>query len=363
MFEQPAAPQVRLGEWISEGWDMFTKQWQTWVLLVVTFFVISVVVMLPGAFLAQVLDAGREPSEGPSGVAMLISFLGNILSLIISNFLLAGGFRTAFKQLRGETISVGDLFSASDVFLWLVPAQLLISLITTVGIVLCIVPGLIANGLLFFAIPLIVAAGLGPFEAMQRSFELTKQNILMFTLFPIVVGLLAALGILACGVGVLATAPLYFTITAVAYRDLFGLEGTRSAFVAPQLPNYNPQAYNQQSWANQPPQSYPPPSANPPAWGGQPPSAVPPQPPSPFNPPPGPQGPPPMISPRQFPPQQPPAPPPSAGPTPPTQVMPPPSGPQHQAGQVEGGQTICPHCRALLQRAARFCNYCGKPLS
>jgi hypothetical protein len=373
MMEQPAAPNVRLGEWISEGWDLFTKQWQTWVLIVLTFVVISVVVMIPGAMLAELVDAGREDAEGPSAAGMLLSFLGNILSLIISNFLLAGGFRAAFKQLRGEQISVGDLFSASDVFMWLVPAQLLISLITTIGIVLCVVPGLIANGLLFFSVPLIVAAGLGPFEAMQRSFETTKQNILMFTLFPIVIGFLAAIGLLGCGIGVLATAPLYFTITAVAYRDIFGLEGVRPSFAAPQLPNYAPQAYNQQSWANQPPQSYPPPaSGNPPAWGNPAPPVNPPRPASPYN---QPQAPPPMISPRQFPPQpqQPPGqprpfapPPPPAGgePLPPTQVMPAPGAPPSEpASGLTADQKTCPHCRATLQRAARFCNYCGKPLS
>lgn len=197
----------------------------------------------------------------------------------------------------------------------------------------------------------------------------------MFTLFPIVVGILAAIGVIGCGVGVLATAPLYFTITAVAYRDIFGLEGGRASFVAPQLPNYNPQAYNQQSWANQPPQSYPSPGSTPPAWGSQPPSL--------FNPPQGQPGPPPMISPRQYPPQplaQPPAQPsapsqpapetpprpfapPPADPIPPTLVMPPPDAPQPQPGSAEAGQTICPHCRALLQRTARFCNYCGKPLA
>lgn len=176
MFEQSAAPQVRLGEWISEGWDMFAKQWQTWVLIILAFVAVSVIVLIPGGILVAVLDAGRDPSDGASGLSVVISLLGNILSLVVSNFLLAGGFRTAFKQLRGEQISVGDLFSASDVFLWLVPAQILTSLITAIGIFLCIIPGLIANGLLFFTIPLIVAAGLGPFQAMQRSYEVTKET-------------------------------------------------------------------------------------------------------------------------------------------------------------------------------------------
>lgn len=74
MMEQPAAPNVRLGEWISEGWDLFTKQWQTWVLIVLTFVVISVVVMIPGAMLAELVDAGREDAEGPSAAGCCSHF-------------------------------------------------------------------------------------------------------------------------------------------------------------------------------------------------------------------------------------------------------------------------------------------------
>jgi hypothetical protein len=50
----------------------------------------------------------------------------------------------------------------------------------------------------------------------------------MFTLFAIVVSLIASAGSYACYVGLLATYPLMFTMTAVAYRDCFGVEGALS---------------------------------------------------------------------------------------------------------------------------------------
>jgi hypothetical protein len=168
-------------------------------------------------------------------------------------------------------------------------------------------------GLLFFTLPLIVERRMGVIDAMKLSFETTRPNMWMFMLFAFVVGLMASLGQLACYVGLLVTYPLHFLITAAAYKDIFGVAGARQIPAMQSPPAYAPQAYNQQSWANQPPQSYAPP---------QPPAQQPP---------------------RQY-------------------APPPPVRPQVPAQPSESATTNCPHCQAVLPRAANFCNFCGKPL-
>jgi hypothetical protein len=50
----------------------------------------------------------------------------------------------------------------------------------------------------------------------------------MFILFAFVVQLIAQAGTYACCVGLLATWPLTFTMTVVAYRDCFGVSGALS---------------------------------------------------------------------------------------------------------------------------------------
>ncbi len=93
---------------------------------------------------------------------------------------------------------------------------------------------------------LFVITGLGQYpnlgvtDAMRASYEVTRQNLLMFTLFAVVLPLLAGLGAFACYVGLLVTYPLFFTIMAVAYRDCFGVPGARifSQGAPPPPPSY-----------------------------------------------------------------------------------------------------------------------------
>jgi hypothetical protein len=92
----------------------------------------------------------------------------------------------------------------------------------------CIIPAFIVGGLLLFTLPLIIERDMGVFEAMRASREVTGRNLVMFTLFAIVAQLIASAGTYACYIGLLATWPLLFTMTAVAYRDCFGVEGALS---------------------------------------------------------------------------------------------------------------------------------------
>ncbi|SRR6266571_6442100 len=232
--------QVRFGDWISEGWKMFTEQWKGWVTISLGFFV---VVILPiGAFvvgwyalfitsvMAQQPSRGRPP-EMPAAAFLLLyagMFALIIVLLPLTVFLIGGAYRAAFKQLRGGRVEFRDLFSARDCYWRLLGATLIHSVLVFIGAMVCIIPAFIVAGLLFFTAPLIVERDLGVFEAMRVSRDVTQRNLLMFTLFAFVVQFLASVGSYACYVGLLVTWPLMFTITAIAYRDCFGVEGARS---------------------------------------------------------------------------------------------------------------------------------------
>lgn len=355
MMEQRPVATVKWGEWINEGWQMFAAKWQVWVPMMLVFIVALVVPILPVYILAigmNIATVGGDP-ESMGAVPVIVPMLagvGGLITLCLSAFMLGGIYRTAFKQMRGEPISVKDLFSAGDVFPSMLGALFLVGLCVGVGAVFCLVPGFLAAGLLFFTFPLIVEKKLGVFDAMQRSFETTRPNMWMFMAFAFVVAILGSLGQLACYVGLLVTYPLQFLIAAAAYKDCFGVTGARGIGALPSAqPAYPPQAYNQQSWSNQPPASYGQPVAPPPPAAQPRPFSPPaPPPPQPFTPP-APAAPPPA--------------PPSQPPFVPTQVMPVPDLPgSAPPSELKGDQKTCPHCQALLQRAANFCNFCGKPL-
>jgi hypothetical protein len=239
MNNNPAPPRVRFGDWISEGWKMFTQQWKGWVTLSLGFF--GAVVVPIGAFLLvmYVMMFATMTTVGPRGgppeipvMTILFLYLG-IFALIIvlmpvAVFVMGGAYRAAFKQLRGGRVEFRDLFSARDCYWRLLGATLIHFALAALGAMLCVIPAFIVAGLFFFTMPLIVERNLGVFEAMRASRDVTQPNLLMFTLFAFVVQLIASAGSYACYVGLLASWPLMFTITAVAYRDCFGVSGARS---------------------------------------------------------------------------------------------------------------------------------------
>jgi uncharacterized membrane protein len=247
-------PQVRFGEWISEGWKMFTEQWKAWVINTLVYALIcgTPIMLVIGGFYAYLFTqlsntSSRygQPQIAPEAILTFygVFFLVGFLTLFVAAFFTGGMHKSALKQLRGGKVELRDLFSGGNTYFPILIATILTVVLSVIGSLLCIIPGLLVSGALFFTMPLIVDRRLGPVEAMKASFELTKKNIWMFTLFAFVVGLISQAGAYACYVGLLATIPLMFTISAVAYRDLFGVEGAKYFNPPPSPPV--PGAYGQ----------------------------------------------------------------------------------------------------------------------
>lgn len=303
MMQSNTASGVRWGEWIGEGWQMFVDRWQVWVLQILILLLLFAIPVIPFYLMVVGMQIEAAQSGNPPQLPVMmipLILVAAPLFLLGGAFILGGLWKTAFKQLRGEAISVGDLFSGGDVFLRILGAMVAVGFLAILGGLLCVFPALIVAGLLYFTIPLIVERDMSVGDAISASYEATKQHWFMFTLFAIVVAILASLGQYACGVGILATYPLQFTIAAVAYRDLFGVAGARS-FSSRHATT--PTSYAGQSWPVAP--QHPAPSAAP--------------------------QPTPVFSAQQ--------------PVEPVQPV-----------------TRCSQCGATLTRAANFCNFCGARL-
>jgi hypothetical protein len=263
-MENAAQPTVRFGDWIGEGWKMFTEQWKAWVVHMLVFFGL---VFVPAGLFGFLFALGPLLSGRPDSAAPLlfIPLLFILIPLIIvaQVFLMAGMYQSAFKQLRGGRIELGDLFSGRDNFLPILGATLLIGVMMMIGAFLCVIPMFIVMGMFFFTIPLIIDRRMGVFDAMQASRSLTSRDLIMFTLFAFLVYLIAQAGAYACYIGLLVTMPLQYTITAVAYRDCFGMLGAKNFIQpAPDMPDtYVPPMTYQQPRPDvfAPPQPPPPP--------------------------------------------------------------------------------------------------------
>jgi hypothetical protein len=227
MREPNIAPNVHWSEWISEGWQMFAVRWQVWVLQTLIVFLILAVPLLPVYGWLIFLDLTGQSQEPPP-MFIALAMIAIPLFMLAAIYFWGGLWRTATKQLRGEKVSVRDLFLGGDHFLPLFGASILLGILYFIGAMLCFFPAFIVLGLFHFTIPLIVDRRMSVGSAISASFNATKGHWLMFSLFALVVYLLSSSGAILCYVGYLATFPLQFTIMAIAYRDTFGIDGVLS---------------------------------------------------------------------------------------------------------------------------------------
>ena len=295
--------------WIGEAFDLFKANAGIWIVAVLLSAVPSLIGFVVGAVAgAQGAVSRTEPGENPfssgqfltGGLPAGLSLALRIFGTLYGAWLSGGVYRTAVKQVRGELISIGDLFSGGAVFLNMLAFNIVSGIAIGVGFVLCILPGLLLAGLLFPGSALI-ADGESFGNAFSRSWDGMKQDLWNAAVFALVMGLLVFASAIPCGLGLFVTVPMVYLVAALAYRDMIGMPGLgqpASPYGAapgtwPPAPGAWPPPPNINS---QPPQQYP----------GYPPSAYPPQMPPqqyPQVPPPAQQYP--SVPPTQYPPAEP----------------------------------------------------------
>lgn len=219
----PGEPRVRF-EVIGDAWRLFSQQSSTWVVAML----VAAVVIAGVFFVAMIVLSGlglmRSPAEPSpaSFMANMFAMLPMMLVIMLALMIISGGlYRMAIKQIRGEAIAIGDMFSVTDVLPALVVAALVVGVAVSIGNMLCYIPGFIAGGLLMFAVPFAVDYRGSGMEAVSGSFSALSGQWLMATLFYLVVTIIGSIGGLACGVGLLVTMPLMILSIALLYNDFF----------------------------------------------------------------------------------------------------------------------------------------------
>ncbi len=203
---------------ISQAWGIVQKNIATWVVSALIYgAIVGVIAILQGAVGPK---AGANGTV--SGGAPLVGFMLSILSFIVSSFLLGGLYRMALKELRGGTASPGEIFGATDILPALLGGSLLVGLVTGIGFLLCVLPGLYIAPLLFLTTVIIADNRAGAVDALTQSYNALKGQWLNAFLFGLVLGIINFVGALLCGLGLLVTIPISIVAVAVVYNDFFG---------------------------------------------------------------------------------------------------------------------------------------------
>jgi len=159
------------------------------------------------------------PVLGVSALMLLI--VGTIG--IIAGPLLGGLFWYYLKKIRGEPAQIGDAFAGfSQSFLQLFLGALVASLLTSVGLIACILPGIYLAVAWKLTLPIIIDKRLGFWDAMEVSRKVLTRCWWSVFLFLIVCMLINLCGVLLCGIGVFFTWPLTMLAITFLYEDLFG---------------------------------------------------------------------------------------------------------------------------------------------
>jgi hypothetical protein len=224
-METPSSgpPRVRFSA-ISEAWGLLQAEWLTWTLTML-------VVLIGNSVVSKFVDSFFHLGHG-GGLggfrwpmpreerAILI-----ILAALINGFFVGGMFRMACRQIRGERIRVGDLFSVVDVLNELAFGSILIASAVALASLFCFLPGLILQGLFMFTLPLIVDGRLTATAAIRQSWNALKGEWLSAALFHLVTSFVSGMGVIFCCVGILFTGPIYVLSISVLYRDFFLTKG------------------------------------------------------------------------------------------------------------------------------------------
>ena len=132
-------------------------------------------------------------------LASLAAFLAVVI-LAFATMLLSGGVMHAvYHLLRGRRVSVGDCVSAtvSRIF-QLIGVSIVVGFLYMLGVVACVIPGIIVICMFWVVIPVVVVERLGVFDAMGRSRFLTQGHRLeIFGIMAVfyVLNLVASFGI------------------------------------------------------------------------------------------------------------------------------------------------------------------------
>ncbi len=193
------------GSAISYAWTATMKNFGPLVLMTLVILVVQVML--------QVVFGGQK-----DGVAFIFTIVTSIVSLILA----MGLIRAALRVTDGGTPDLSQLTETDQLGAYILQA-ILVGLAVGVGLVVCILPGIVAAVFFAFAGYVVIDQRDGDaLGAIKRSFEMVKGNFWGVVALMILLVLINVAGALLCFIGLLFTYPMTSVAFAYAYRTLNG---------------------------------------------------------------------------------------------------------------------------------------------
>ncbi|MDI9916253.1 hypothetical protein [Rhodococcus sp. IEGM 1379] len=202
-------PQLSVGAALTYGWERFKNNALVWIGVTLAAVVISGLIQL-------VFGSASSPGE-----ISALALIGSLVSAIVGFLIQAAFIRGALHEVDGNKPVFGSFVQLTNVGA-IVLASVIISIASGIGLVLCVIPGLVVIFLTYYTLTFVVDQNQDAISGIKSSFALTSKNV-----GPLLLLALALIGINIVGailllVGLLVTLPISLIASTYAYRVLTG---------------------------------------------------------------------------------------------------------------------------------------------
>ena len=143
------------------------------------------------------------------------------IGILLVPALYIGMFRFNLSCIRNQSVTISDIFRGFDLFGPSLAWAFVHTLLVFLGLLLCILPGIYLSIAWVFSLMILADKKYGFWESMEISRQVITANWGWMFLLLLISGLIAALGILGCLIGVFITAPFSALMIAAAYTRAF----------------------------------------------------------------------------------------------------------------------------------------------
>jgi uncharacterized membrane protein len=134
---------------------------------------------------------------------------------------LAGMIMIGINRARDEPIRATMVFGYFEFMVNLIIAGLLVTVLTYIGFIALIIPGIYLSIAYSFTMPLIIDQEMGSWEAMETSRRAVSKHWFKVFFLYLVLGIIAAFSAIPLGIGLIWTVPLGLVANGVLYRIIF----------------------------------------------------------------------------------------------------------------------------------------------
>lgn len=219
----PPGNQFSAGAAVSYGWDKFTKNVGPLLIAMLVFLIIGGVL-----YFIQSLLRPDTPGSNGFGLVSTGNVWASLLSLIVGVIIFVWNYiteaalaRAGLAVTEGRPVVLGELLT-TDKLVRIILGGIVLAVLTVVGLILCVLPGLLVIFFGSFYMYFILDQDLTAWKSIEASFNFVKSHFGELLLLLILTWLITFVGLLLCGVGLLVAIPVVAIAKAYAYKRLTG---------------------------------------------------------------------------------------------------------------------------------------------